>query len=1374
MFSLDSFFARIRQWHNSKDSIAFLGYSELALFFLSSSNLAPRAWVTQLDCYQDTHRGPKRRSDRVGDRVVGLPIFSHIHLAVVAACCQKVTILTNDELVSLVVFSRTPFIGSILLTDSCEDGKYASDEENDGKGGGPTEECYRSGLTEPMRIAKCLDDLLRRAHRADCVWRGRRPLQMLFGTDPSLRLSESTVVRARCAAVKVRLVVPSGKAEGASSGGSKPRLRFLLPRATPPGRLGREAQDSVRRLVSPSPPPLSYVGSNTNERILNLFFPSRPSKGGKRDREEGGRGPTAAADSPLSESGFQELSANRLRGVCLLLHLHGYILEGQGEMSAPLPSIVGRDTVEALEGFLAATDWDGTEQELGGTSNEDATEKDQMNGEKESTEQLHTLLGGWHFRCSFCAGKPPVRIDRITLPEPEDSVQTPSKTVQECTSEPIQPDESPAQPAGEDETKRDRENGCAGEVQDTHSHDSEDANSASNEDHQDPSGDESKGENPAEVDVVDPAHECSIQTEQDCNGHSPTPEAIENVSYRPPFTPKQRHPSIITVSLSAREPLNGHRDWCPWKNLFLDVVLKGQSGGGEGDDAQVIPPRLVYMDFSVSNSSEGGKGSFVSEEHSAKLSLPSSGEASECSRDHDAGEPEPPKKIDDGAKKEHVKDTLRFQLTFTEIERLITVWRTSEDIERRFRYSYLVNPFPEKVWRLSRRQFLPSAEAGDAVSSVVEGSSSPVAMEAFLANLQKRLDTVGNGAGAGLEGSYRAASVVYWPTMMTETASSGGGIGEKTLTLVADTIQTLLGAENSTKGLSSVDLAEDSATDCKIGTRPTTSTTPPLDTTGSHFTPLLAEGLMLLKKMSASAIPPSHTGSAADASSKRQDLAKQCADFIERMDRKCLPKICPIMDTKDGVAGRDRIVFDVLQKLVKPTIALLYHDHLFPVETIEGLSKPTAPTTTSSVEAAEAGVGVGVGIDDSAKEPEVKPQTSLLSSTGGGVASSGGSSSLGWFWSSTSLADARGSVETFLNELRQRQHPQNAKVTHEPQQPSSKVSRLSPQIASSVGPTIQQRSLSPSKPPSFQDATRFLNAPNSSSTYHSESLEPHEHRGARRSAALTSRSPALDPPDGFSASPSVFTNPVASPDWRGFPMLPKEPLLPSTWDRSTAILPSGASHPTPSSSTDTSVLGSVRFQKKQSRWGPQASHHELPYQPFRPRRPLSPSKVVFSSPPMPQESFAFAHPSNVNEFQPPFTRVTEGRYPTNSGGVGMGTHKSDSGIFPTSDNDPNTAPPSMQDPFSSSHLSSGPHAHMLSFADPGNEPYYQSSARYPPGLYSQGNQGILDGDPNIATLQSEKQQSSQPHRPRRGGGVAGGRRRRGGGGGRGGRVRRGS
>ncbi|CCW71449.1 unnamed protein product [Phytomonas sp. Hart1] len=1293
------------------------------------------------------------------------PAPSRVALAVGAACCHNVCILAEDEVLSLAGLSRSPVIPSILLSAGAEDAEAEPEPgERTGQTRRPSAGPAQALDTPYLRVAKCLHGLLRRAHAEDCAWRGRRPLQMIFGADSILRLDESMVVRARCAPITANRILSQDGAKASFSSGQKPRAKLLLPRATPPSLLYRDIDKAFERLIAPSPPSLAYVGSNTHERILGLFFPPPSCVGLKRDREGveprnlKGACSTMTGDSTPGKENFLELRTGRVRDVCLLLHLYGYVLEEAERGFTPLPLIDQHDTVEALERILSATDGDGTVQRLGGSPNVDPLEKDRTSKEEDTAERVHAFLGSCHFCCRFCGGQPPVCIDSVASPEPDNPTQAPTKTDQKCISEPVQSNACPVESAGEVETNINPENENAKEVHDAHSHGSENASCGSNRFCKDLDDEENIGANPIEVNEVNLTPEKSIPAEDDCSDYSSSSEAGANIS-------QQRCPSVITMSFSVREPLNGHRNWCPWKTLFLDVVLMGLRGDDEGNEAKAAPLRWVYMDFSITNSNESGKGDFESVEHSVKLPTLFPGTAFKCAGDHNAGEAEPHNKINDIELNKQDRNTLRFQLVLSEMERLITVWRVSEDIEKRFRYSYLLNPYPDKVQQLSCRRSLTIVEPETTTHTNVSESSSSVAMEAFLSNLQKRSDTGGNNPGADMKGSYRAASLIYWPTMMSKMRSTGSSVGENIFALVSKVLQTLLRAEDSMGMSRSMD--GDGTVDGRIGANPITSTKQLPGITSPQLTTLLAEGLMLLRKMSSPVIHPSMSGTA-DISSKRQDLEKQCADFIARMDRECLTKICHSKSTENGVSGRDRVTLDVLQKLVKPTITLLYHDHLSPANSVEKPSQAPPPLGTLSIEATRAGVGIAVDENDRSNGSVVQTQATVVSDTDSSLGFRNGSSPTGWFWSPTSLEDARGTVEDFLNQLRLQQR---RKVTptapHEPQKPSTKVSRPLSKFALSDDSTLQHDASDSLASGPYPHTEQLVNALPSSSVHFSKSLESDAHHGVDSSTIIDTQPTVFAVPGSAPVPVNAFSNISSSTEWRESSIFQTETLS-SVRGSTAARLPTGAHHPTPTPtpSVDSSILGSTPFQETQSRRGPQVSHRQFPYKQFR--RPLphsSQKQMPFLSHPLPQDSFSFGYPFNTNEFQPSFTPLNKDMYLPRSASVVMGTHKSDGGVFSISDEDPNAAPPAMQDSFSLPHPFPVPHTRMPIFSNPGNEHYYSTPAPYTSGLYSQENQGILDGDPNIATLQSEKQLPSQPRRSRRGGGAVGRRRRMGGRGG---------
>jgi hypothetical protein len=388
----EAFRAAFRAWHESTTAMDWVQHNEYAVTLLSASNLLPCDVTFTSDNSIDTEDSSS--FPRVASSSPAL-----LGLMVQAPCCGVSTTLSVDEQLTLAQLPRVfPF-----PTNSHQ--AIAVRNTTTGQGATFVTDDYSAALTVLERQQRIVVGLLTRAHRNHCLWRdpvatdpveGERcrevsctARQLLLG-GPSLCVTDSTLVRTFCAAVIVRAASAASTANNDGVKNTSVRGRCLLPRGAPPSEVRRWMEETACTLQSSASatstsndfsgtdslrdrlPHLRYTGSNTNQRILQLFFAPK-----KRVRPDSGA--TAAGGSPADAHAEADMSEGVIMEyMSLLMALYGYtttavnvapqnnssadgeeLRDKSDNEEAPAPTSSATTAASSAATNTAATTWDG-------------------------------------------------------------------------------------------------------------------------------------------------------------------------------------------------------------------------------------------------------------------------------------------------------------------------------------------------------------------------------------------------------------------------------------------------------------------------------------------------------------------------------------------------------------------------------------------------------------------------------------------------------------------------------------------------------------------------------------------------------------------------------------------------------------------------------------------------------------------------------------------------------------------------------------------------------------------------------------------------------------------------------------------------------
>ncbi|KAG5494443.1 hypothetical protein GH5_02462 [Leishmania sp. Ghana 2012 LV757] len=389
-------------WHEPVDFFQWLQSSDYAVTLLAASNLRPLRFTAR---ERDITPAVSPSHD------IEPP---SVHLVLCAPCCNTTVVLSEEERLTLAKLERTfPFYGRSNGVATRKESSSAIPVH----------------ATELERQHGIIAGLLARAHQEGCAWRDRQDAgekggdageatvscarQILLGS-PSLCITESATVRGFCAALKLR----SPGAEVTTNAAA--RVRCLLPRGTPPSVVRQWMEETLAVLdpassavdcgAATGTPRLRYLGSNVNDRILQLFFASK-----KRPR------PEAVSGAAVGETGVSGEVV--LQYMALLLSLYGYrvasasdVRSAEAENSGGEDAASGRGKTPAQTGShrsssLDAPPWKGARMIQSAADEEEGNRRTHRETVTQSTMMSNAdtmMLLGWCMRCTFCAHCPAI------------------------------------------------------------------------------------------------------------------------------------------------------------------------------------------------------------------------------------------------------------------------------------------------------------------------------------------------------------------------------------------------------------------------------------------------------------------------------------------------------------------------------------------------------------------------------------------------------------------------------------------------------------------------------------------------------------------------------------------------------------------------------------------------------------------------------------------------------------------------------------------------------------------------------------------------------------------------------------------------------
>lgn len=581
MISTDVLFDGLCAWHRSRVPFATLGFNESAVSLLAACNVFPTAWTT------------RRNANDLS------LVSSCCTVSVSCSSCKQQSTLFEDELEAL---RRLGPQSCGLLT-----AMSSSVEDN------ATQMPRRAlSATSKQDNAK-INELLARAHREGCVFRGLLPLMLLLHPN-SLSPVNSLAVWARCAARQLGLHPSSSAATPSNPAAKPPKQRMLMPFGTPPRRLLNDIERTYRYLGAAHH--LLYAGSNISEHILSVIFPPLATKRGR-------------AEGKCDDEGRQSLEVRTRWHLCVLFQLYGYTLEeGDGEC------------IEMLEAEA-----------------EDLTVSWTSSGPSAASKIQARC--GFALRCRYCAGVPHTTIHSVMSQPAATAAAIATTTVGELnvvvdgSMAEVQERVLPSVARGDEATE------------------------------------EPLGALLPQVTSVAPQQ----HDENAAPGFQERPvsqgaftEETENISGIP-----ERQTTTFSYTFSAQAAMSGHCACCVWKRLFVDPVL-GSSGA---------PQRPMTFSFSLTDGITADAEDLGEEAGNLLGRVPDAALSEEAGFERGGLASSNALSSVEQINRQH--DTLTLVFDLSEVERMISCWRVSEEVDTRFRAAYETHPldafpFEKSAW----------------------------------------------------------------------------------------------------------------------------------------------------------------------------------------------------------------------------------------------------------------------------------------------------------------------------------------------------------------------------------------------------------------------------------------------------------------------------------------------------------------------------------------------------------------------------------------------------------------------------------------------------------------------------------------------------
>lgn len=618
------------------------------------------------ECEEEDGEDNQQPEDDVAAPVVSLYVFT--------PCCQLTVMLSNEEQLALCDIAPSFSVAAVMTSMDSRSLSRAED---------------RVASTPQQRQCRVLFALLRRSHCQGCPWRAPAPLpptagsaltscaavQLVLGSD-SLDLSHSTLVRGHCAAVVLPL--PPHVSQPSQ------RARFLLPRSFPPSVARQELTSMARALRGgaesgeAAPAPLlgrrwRYRGSNIADRILQLLFQPKRERCGASDESGSGAG------GEINEEVVTQFA-------CLLMALYGYSMDVDPSQSPPKsPRRIVEDT------FTMSMDVEEQEAaELQKQSGPTRCIERREEREMSATNYLASL--GKRLRCRYCAHLPPMRLLReliktVELPAEADLLDEEARSTSSAQSPPFP---SPPVEERQPEVPADVAAGQVAEAAD----DGVECRGGSNTAGGLPSMQQGEwtlkdGCTSTSGEEVEEMVENEGNTEVDSSCSSQ--ERLRRL-YSVQATVK----STLIITFTRRPTASpSHCSCCPWNHLFLEQVIDSDALAAER-----------YMDFywmvdkdDFSSETENrGDADDNEEDVSPTSNFKTSSESlSNSFSKADSRIRDSSSEATDVASVSHEQIVvLRFVLS--EVERLITCWRLSDEAEATRPAAYQDHPL-WPTWR---------------------------------------------------------------------------------------------------------------------------------------------------------------------------------------------------------------------------------------------------------------------------------------------------------------------------------------------------------------------------------------------------------------------------------------------------------------------------------------------------------------------------------------------------------------------------------------------------------------------------------------------------------------------------------------------------